>query len=306
MMQVREMQTALGVDIGGTNLTVALVRSDGALLNIAREDTPRCGPAALEVVLEMVDEVQNTTSALASPPVGLGVGFGGPVDFGRQRIITSHQVTGWAPDWALGEAFAARFAGPVVIDNDANCGGLGEARFGAGRGCSSLLYVNIGTGIGGAVLLNGEVYHGAHSMAGEIGHCVLAPGGPVCTCGKQGCLEALSSGRALARAGREAGLGREITGKEVGLRAAAGEARARQVVARAGHWLGVGLGNAANLLNPEIIVLGGGVAQIGELYLEAARESFAATVMPAADCTALVVAQLGYEAGVTGAAALVL
>ena len=300
------MKTAIGVDIGGTNLVAGLVREDGKLLNVGREQTPPGGEAALELLVSMVADVYCTTKAQASPPVGIGLSFGGPVDFAAQAIVRSHHVEGWAPGLKLADLFAAEFRTRVVVENDANCGGLGEAVFGASRGYASSLYVNIGTGIGGAIILGGRVHHGANSTAGELGHCVVVPGGPLCTCDKHGCLEALSSGSALARAGREAGLGEGITGKEVGESALDGDPVALRVVAEAGGWLGVALGNACNLFDPHLIVVGGGVAGLGEPYLGPAREAFAATAMPAAAGTPLVVAQLGYEAGVVGAAALVL
>lgn len=299
------MKTAIGVDIGGTNLTAGLVREDGRLLNIAREDTPSGGEEALALLLEMVGDIYCTTKAQASQPVGIGLSFGGPVDFAAQAIVRSHHVEGWQPGLKLAERFAAEFNVPAVVDNDANCGGLGEAVFGAAKGYSSALYVNIGTGIGGAIILNGRVHHGAHSTAGEIGHSIVLSGGPLCTCDKLGCLEALSSGSAIGREGRAAGLGEAITGKEVGQRAQEGDAVAVRVVEHAGRWLGVALGNAVNLFDPQIIVLGGGVPALGDLYLEPAREAFRATVMPAAINTPIVAAQLGYEAGVVGAAAMI-
>lgn len=299
------MRTAIGVDIGGTNLTAGLVREDGKLLNVSKEDTPQHGEAALDLLLTMVSELYETTKAQASPPVGIGLSFGGPVDYASQSIVCSHHVEGWAPGLKLADLFAEHFGARCLVDNDANCGGLGEAVYGAGRGHGSLLYVNIGTGIGGAIVLGGRVHHGAHSTAGEIGHSVVVPGGPPCTCDKHGCLEALSSGSALGREGRAAGLGETITGKEVGQRAQAGDPVALGVVQQAGRWLGLALGNAINLFDTQIIVIGGGVASLGEVYLGPAREQFAATVMPAAIETPIVAAQLGYEAGVVGAAAMI-
>ncbi|MHB8993812.1 MAG: ROK family protein [Armatimonadota bacterium] len=298
------MKTAIGVDIGGTNLLVAHVREDGRIFNVAREETPCEAEEALELLLEMVRDLYCTTKAQASPPVGIGLSFGGPVDYEAQAIVRSHHVEGWAPGLKLAEVFAQEFRTRAIIDNDANCGGYGEALYGAAKGCGSALYVNIGTGIGGAVIIGGRVHHGAHSTAGEIGHTVVLPGGPLCTCDKHGCLEALSSGSALAREGRAAGLGDDVTGKEVGQRALDGEAVALRVVEQAGHWLGVALGNACNLFDPKIIVIGGGVAGLGEPYLGPAREQFAATVMPAAAGTPIVAAELGYEAGAVGAAAM--
>lgn len=297
------MRTAIGVDIGGTNLTAALIREDARILNIGREDTPANGEEALDLLLEMVADVLSTTKAHASPPVGIGLSFGGPVDYPSQTIVRSHHVDGWQPGLKLGGRFKECFHLPTVIDNDANCGGLGEATFGAAKGYASVLYVNLGTGIGGAVMLHGRLHHGAHSTAGEIGHSVVLPGGPLCTCGKRGCLEALSSGSAIGREGRAAGLG-EVTGKDVGQRAQNGDPTARHVVEQAAAWLGIALGNASNLIDPDIIVLGGGVSNLGEIFLEPVRRSYQATTMPAATGTPIVQACFGYDAGVVGAAAL--
>ena len=297
------MRRAIGLDIGGTNLSVGLVSDEGQVLELVREATPRDGAAAADLLVKMTRSLLTTVEA--SSVAGIGVGFGGPVNFAEQSIVRSHHVAGWAPGLKLGARFADEFALPTLMDNDANCGGLGETVFGAAQGYDSVVYVNVGTGIGGAVLLGGRVHHGAHSTAGEIGHTVVVPGGPLCTCNKRGCLEALSSGSAIGREGRVAGMG-DVTGKEVGERALAGDPVALQVVAQAGTWLGVSLGNLASLLDPQIFVIGGGVSDLGEAFLDPARAAFAATAMPAARETPIVKAQFGYDAGVIGAAALIL
>jgi len=215
-------------------------------------------------------------------------------------------VAGWEKGLKLAENLAAGLGIPALMDNDANCGGLGEARFGAGMGRRSVLYVNIGTGIGGALVLDGQVHHGAHSIAGEIGHCVVDFHGPPCTCDKSGCLEAMASGSALGREGRLAGLGESITGREVAELALGGDPVAGRIVDEAAGWLGLALGNAANLWDPNIIVLGGGVPEMGERLLAPTRQSYRRTAMLAAKATPIVAASLGYAAGVIGAAALVL
>lgn len=302
------MQTAFGIDIGGTRLSVGLVSEEGHVLALRREQTPSDGPKALKRLLDMahqlLQEQQTGEGAPFAPPIGIGIGFGGPVDFARQAIIRSHHVEGWQPGLKLADIFAQELSLPAIVDNDANCGGLGETLFGAARGHQDVFYVNVGTGIGGAVILKGRVHHGAHSVAGEIGHCIVLPEGPLCTCNKRGCVEALSSGRAIGREGQQAGLG-NVTGKDVGERAMAGDATAQKIVTQAAHWLGIALGNVANLLDPEIIVIGGGVADLGELYLAPVREAFRSTAMPAAQQMPIVKAAFGYDAGVIGAAALI-
>jgi glucokinase len=225
-------------------------------------------------------------------------------------------VEGWE-GWPLRDHFDG-LGGPCVVDNDANAGGLGEALFGAGRGAGCVLYVNIGTGIGGAVIINGRVHRGAHSAAGEIGHCVVLPGGPVCTCGKRGCLEALCSGMSLGRRATEAAEGdpqrsadwpREDDGtvraETVFERAAAGDPLARELLAETVHYLALGLAIPANVLDPDVIVLGGGVPAAGELLLGPLRAAVCELATEAlAPALRLEQAQLGYDAGVIGAAAL--
>ena len=133
---------------------------------------------------------------------GIGVGFGGPVDQRRGIVVDSHHVAGWT-GFPLRDTLANTFGAPVALDNDANAAALGEARFGAGRGHADVLYVNVGTGIGAGLVLGGHLYHGAHGMAGEIGHITVLPDGPPCDCGKRGCLEAIASGRSIGRRARE-------------------------------------------------------------------------------------------------------
>lgn len=297
-------QAAIGVDVGGTRLSVGLVGADGAMVDFRHEATPQDGETATAVLRRMVREA--ITAAGDYELLGVGVGFGGPVDYADQSIVMSHHVQGWEQGFRLAEYLAEGTGLATCMDNDANCGGLGEAVYGAGRGHDSVLYVNLGTGIGGALVQGGQVHHGAHSIAGEIGHCVVKPDGPPCTCDKSGCLEAMSSGSALGRAGREAGLGADISGRQVADLALAGDPVAGRVVDEAAGWLGLALGNAVNLWNPEVIVIGGGVSEMGERLLGPTRAVFRRTAMLAAKETPILAAKLGYEAGIVGAAALVL
>lgn len=299
-------RVAIGVDVGGTRLSVGLVDDTGRMVSHRHEPCPSGGDAATAVLREMVQAAAAGARGAGHELLGLGVGFGGPVDYADQSIVMSHHVQGWDQGFRLAEFLAEGLDLATCMDNDANCGGLGEALYGAGRGYESVLYVNLGTGIGGALIQGGKVHHGAHSIAGEIGHCVVKPDGPPCTCDKVGCLEAMSSGSALARAGREAGLGADITGREVADLALAGDPVAGRVVDEAAGWLGLALGNAANLWNPAIIVLGGGVVEMGDRLLRPTHAAFQRTAMLAAKATPLVSAALGYEAGIVGAAALVL
>jgi glucokinase len=234
-------------------------------------------------------------------PAGVGLGFGGPVDYVRQVTRQSFHSPGWS-DIPLAGVFASRLDIPALLDNDANAGGLAEALFGAGRGRHTVLYVNVGTGIGGAIVIDGSVHHGATTSAGEIGHVLLDPAGPLCNCGKRGCLEALASGSGLERAARDAGL--TLTGREVMAAAESGDATCLRVVAGAAGALGLAIANAVSLVDPDIVVLGGGVPEAGQVWWRPLRESFGTYVVSQAQGTPLARAELGYRAGVLGAAAL--
>ncbi len=317
-----------GVDIGGTNQTVALARLDGEVVATQRRQL-RPGGAAQDVmgnVLEMIDaslaEVGHTPGRPgADKLLRVGVGFGGPVDIKNGTIVTSHHVPGWE-GYPLRATLEQHLDAPTVIDNDANAAALGEAIFGAGRGHRNILYVNVGTGIGAGVILNGRLYHGQHGMAGEIGHVTVLPEGPLCPCGKRGCLEALASGRAIERraqvaAGAEpeaAGRLRALAGGEVGqiggrhvFRAAAeGDALALQLAEETACYLGLALGNAANILDLSIIVVGGGVGESGEVLFTPLRAALRAHLLPSIPSPEVVPAALGYDAGIAGALALAL
>jgi len=291
----------IGLDIGNTRLTVGAALGDGRLLFAEERPAPGDADSAIPVLLEMAETALGSVRAADRRPAGLGLGFGGPVDYVRQVTRQSFHSPGWS-DIPLAEVFASRLDIPALLDNDANAGSLAEALFGAGRDRRTVLYVNVGTGIGGAIVIDGSVHHGATTSAGEIGHVVVDPGGPPCNCGKRGCLEALASGSALERMAREAGLA--LSGREVTAAAESGDATCLDLVARAARALGLAIANAVSLLDPDIVVLGGGVPEAGEFWWRPLRESFGTYVVPQAQGTPLARAELGYRAGVLGAAAL--
>lgn len=305
----------LGVDVGGTKTTAALADSEGRLLRKERAATDASGGASagLETIFTLVSSLLEWVAPL-SRVVRIGVGFGGPVDYSSGTVLLSHHVAGWM-GMPLKRKLEERFGVPTVVDNDANAAGLGEFIFGAARGRNHALYVNIGTGIGGAIIANGRLIRGAQSAAGEIGHMVLDPEGPPCTCGRRGCLEALASGSAI---GRRAGELRESgalpttlppvsSAEQVCAAAAAGDPLAQRVFAETVQWLARGLGVAADLLNPDIIVLGGGVSELGDQLLVPLRAALPRYVLPqTAPFLTVVTAELGYDSGVRGAVALAL
>ncbi len=306
----------LALDFGGTKHSAALaVRGERAWRAHRRVPAPPRANGAAD---------QATVFALAREllggerPAAIGVSFGGPVDFTTGTVRLSHHVPGWE-NVPLQAVLEAEFGAPARVDNDANVAALGEHRFGAGQGCDSLLYITISTGVGGGWILNGQPWRGQDGMAGEIGHVTVDPAGPVCLCGKRGCVERLASGPYLAQRARErleqepgrgAGLRAlvsddlaRVDARLVAQAAAQGDELAQSVLAEAGHALGVGIGNAANLVNPARFVLGGGVTKAGEGWWQAVRAAARATALPEV-LFEIVPAGLGDDAPLWGAVAL--
>ena len=251
-------------------------------------------------------------------PSAIGVSFGGPVDATTGTVRLSYHVPGWE-DVPLRQVLEAEFDAPTSVDNDANVAALGEHRFGAGRGTDSLLYITVSTGVGGGWILHGQLWRGAGGMAGEIGHTVVDPDGPVCVCGKRGCVERLASGPYIAQRAREwleASPGRghvlrvlaandleAITAQLVSRAAAQGDELAWEALEVAAWALGVGIGNAANLVNPQRFVLGGGVTKAGERFWEVIRRVAREAALPQLQFD-VVPAALGDDAPLWGAIAL--
>lgn len=299
----------LAFDFGGTKLTAAVIEMEtldqpGAAWrgHLRRFSSPGAtAQTDIETMIEMGREL-----LAGERPFRIGISFGGPVDYSSGMVRLSHHVPGWE-NVPIQPLFAEAFAAPVAVDNDANVAALGEWRFGAGRGVADLLYVTVSTGVGGGWILGGRPYRGATGMAGEIGHTVVAPNGPRCLCGKQGCVERLASGPYMAQDVAEArGLPvEEVTGKLVAEWAAAGVETAVPILDRGARGLGVGLGNAANLLNPSRIVLGGGVTKSGQRWWQLVRQTAHKTALPEVQFDILP-AQLGDDAPLWGAVALAL
>ena len=259
----------------------------------------------------------------------IGVSFGGPVDATRGLVRLSHHVPGWE-EVPLRDQLQAEFGVPAAVDNDANVAALGEWRFGAGQGAESLLYVTISTGIGGGWVLGGRIWGGADGMAGEIGHMMVRPGGALCDCGRRGCLEAEACGRAIAAKARArlldegrtsaqpprgtndesanllalaGGRAEAVTAQIVAQAAEAGDTLAQAILDDAARMLGLGLSAAISLMNPERVVLGGGVTKSGERWWQIVRATTRDHVLPQARVD-IVPAALGDDAPLWGAAAL--
>jgi glucokinase len=304
----------IGIDLGGTNLRVAIVDGDGAIVADEREATPTDLPKLVEAIAARVDGLVSAHGDVTA----VGVGAAGLVD---------HEGTiHYAPNIPMfrrarvGAALLDALAMPVVVDNDANVAAFGELRHGAARGKRDVLVITLGTGIGGGLILDGRVYRGAHGFAAEVGHWQLDPDGDRCACGEPGHWEAAASGTALGRLGRERAAAGDapgllaaadgavdaITGLHVSDAARTGDADALEILEEYGRRVALGFVALGNILDPELIVVSGGVVELGDLLLDPIRRAFdghleGAEYRPPVE---VVAAELGSQAGVIGAAAM--
>lgn len=312
---------ALAVDLGGTKLLVGLVDHHGRVLARQRIATPPGGPAAVaRAIRALARSLRADAGPVGGTIAGAGVAVAGPTDHERGVIYDPPNLAGWGRETSFGPLLARELEGTVQIENDANAAALGEAWVGAGRGVPDLVYITVSTGIGGGLILGGRLHRGANGTAGEIGHVVVDPDGPLCHCGNRGCLEVLASGTALARQARDA-VGRgaptslqalaahpgELTAAAIAAAARAGDALAVRLYREAGTRIGVALGNLVALLNPKMIIVGGGVSNAGDLLFRPLRDAIRARVYPRPALEVVVVAPaaLGDDVGIIGAAALV-
>lgn len=302
----------LGVDIGGTKCAVALGMPDGSLLR-RREEPTRADEMGPEAIIERLAAMARALLAeqAGGAPEGIGISCGGPLDSRTGIVHDPPNLRGWdaVPVRAF---FESAFPGvPVALENDANATALAEWRWGAGRGTRNMAFVTIGTGIGGGLILDGRLYRGTNDLAGEVGHQTILPNGPLCGCGKCGCLEALASGPAIARLARESldygrgnrllqaagGKPADIQARHVVAAAREGDPFSRSILAEAGTYLGIGLANLIQILNPERIILGTIAVHAGDLLLEPVRQSVADRAWERArSVCAIVPAELGDRA----------
>ena len=321
-MTVRE-QFIVGVDLGGTNIAAGAMPTDGT-----REIAMRIGPtradegsaAVVDRIVRMIEEVieqtRAETGAERSDFLGVGIGSPGPLDRAKGIIIVTPNL-GWK-DFPLRDEVGSRVNLPASLDNDANCATLGEWWCGAAKGGRNVVGMTIGTGIGGGLIFDGKLYHGSSDAAGEVGHTTIDSTGRRCKCGNYGCLEAYASGPAIAERARELmnaegdsilhtivdGDITRITAQTVFEASKRGDPVAIEVVRDTAHFLGVGIANLINLLNPDTVVIAGGVTQAGDqlfdpMRAEVRRRAFKSAV----DACRIVPGALPLSAGVVGAIA---
>lgn len=308
----------LGIAIGATHALVILSDLRGRILAEASAvlDIAQPPQTYLDQVYALADHCLAQTGSMPGCLNAIGVGVPGPVIRDRGHVAAPPIMPGW-DSFAISQALKARWNTEIVLDNDANLGALGEYTYGGGRGERNLVYVKIGTGIGCGILLDGMIYHGVLGTAGEIGHVTINEDGPPCSCGNYGCLEAMAGGRAIAqraemaiRAGQQTSLSvlcheRVITVRDVAEAAQAGDHVCQQLLSDAGRHVGSALASLINLLNPGVILIGGGVTYTGDLFLRAINQAVQdRTMRPALRAVRLAPAALGPRASAMGAVAL--
>jgi len=315
-----ERDLIVGIDLGGTQFRVCLADATGTIIRRQRWDTnAQAGPSA--VIERMEAAVRETVAPEGLARVaGIGVGAPGPLNPWQGVVLGAPNLPGWNAV-PLRDMMQNGLGVPVYLGNDANLAALGELYFGAGQGLRNIVYITVSTGVGGGVISDGHLLLGANGLAGEIGHMTIEANGPRCACGNLGCLEALASGTAIAREARA----RLATGTQTAMRdlahgdpervtavlveqaARQGDAVAAAILHTAATYLGIGVVNVLHLFDPEMVIIGGGVSQAGELVFDPVFEVVQQRAMlPYRARTRIVRAQLADDAGLMGALALVM
>ena len=310
-----------GVDIGATGIDLAVADLSQRIFARTSEDVPvREGPVKiLGKVCDLLENLLVDTAYDAGNFRGIGIGIPGPVDFINGTVVSPPIMPGW-DHYPIIQTVQKRFpAANVVIDNDVNIMALGEINQGVGKGFNNLIYVKIGIGIGAGVICQGKIYRGANGCAGDIGHISINNNGPLCHCGNTGCLEALAGGPAIAerslaaaKSGKSAILqkyfeknGGKLTAEDVGYAAREGDPASIEIIRESGQMIGAVLASLVNFYNPDMIVIGGGVSNLGNLLLSSIRQAVLSRSLPLATRNLdIVFSGIGEDAGVIGASQL--
>lgn len=315
------MSISVGVDIGGTKIAASAVRADGTVLARGRRETPaRDADQIVLAVADVVRELKDQVRAEGEDVVAVGAACAGFIDRSGETVLFAPNLA-WR-DEPLKARLQEQLPLPVVLENDANAAAWGEFRFGAGRGQTDMVMVTLGTGVGGGVIVAGQLLRGAHGMGAEVGHLRVVPDGHRCGCGNKGCWEMYASGSALVREARQLVAGgsphagvladrcgrdpRRLTGIMVTEVARTGDPAAVELLEDLGRWTGEGLASLTAILDPSILVVGGGVSAAGDLVLEPARAAFGRHLSGRGHRVRapIVLAELGNDAGMIGVADL--
>ena len=310
----------IGVDVGGTNVKIALVDFDGKIVysNTVPTRAEMGFEAGVNNIKQAIKELMTETGESAQTIEAIGFGLPGQIDYKEGVVKNLPNIPGWV-NIPLAKIIEDEFSIPTRLDNDVRCAALGELNFGAGKGCENLICITVGTGIGSGIVLNGKLVRGAANAAGEIGHIKMTMGeGPLCGCGDYGCFEAYASGPAIVTMAKEyISGGKSAKYKEmatdgiispyiVAQAALQGDAVSIQIFKQMGKIIGLGLSSVINLLNPEKIIIGGGVADAGDILLEPIKQTIKERAMSIqANSVSVVPAQLANTAGVIGASLLI-
>ena len=317
----------VGIDIGGTKLATVVADSTGHILSKVRKPTlAERGPEyAIQLLFGMVCETIELANLEQASVSAIGVSCGGPLDTKTGVVYSPPNLPGWDA-LPLKAQLESEFQIPVTIENDANASALAEYRFGGGRGYNVVLYMTMSTGIGGGIVIDGHIYRGTNDSAGEVGHQILLPNGPPCGCGKRGCLEALCSGPAIARRAQAAiqaqiidtktssttllnlagGHIEDVKSEHVLAAARTGDALALQLINETAYYMGWGIANLVNILNPDVVLLGTIAIAAGDLLLNPIRKTVSGFAMRRpAEAVKIAPAQLGEALGDLAAIALV-
>ncbi len=319
-------RVAIGIDLGGTDIKGGLVSEDGSIIGkfIKSTEGHLGGRKVVDRIGDLIQEIIDSEAMKGRKDdlVGVGIGSPGLVDQEKGAITRPVNIPDWDYWINVREIFQERLGLFTWADNDANVGALGEALYGKGKGKKVVMVLTLGTGVGGGIVSEGKVFHGFAGFAGELGHIMVNPNGPVCGCGNEGCLEAYTSATAIAKYAQDRirvehipsilkdmakENGGKLTSKMVHDAALKGDAVALQTVERAGIYLGIGIASLTVSFNPEIVCIGGGAAEMGDMLFDHARKEMEKRVFFHSHYqTPIVKAQLGNDAGLVGAAGLAL
>jgi len=312
----------LGVDLGGSKILAAVVKPRGEMLSSDESTTPatESHEVVIQSIIDSVHSALKHASCTISEISAIGIGAPGISNPEAGILFTSPNLPGWR-NVLLRDIIQNKLDKKAFLINDANAAALGELYFGAARGTHNFIYITLSTGIGGGIVINGKIYTGAIGTAGEVGHMTIDDNGPLCNCGNKGCWEALASGTALAREAKRRikegtktsilkyvdGDSEKVTAQIIHSAAEQGDKLAKDLIARTGYYVGVGMANLINIFNPELIVIGGGLSNIGDMLLKPAFKVAAErSYKEAFQAVRFVSAGLGRNSGVLGAAAFAL
>ena len=312
---------AIGIDIGGTKIAAGVIDASGKILAsfYSRAHTGHPPALVMDGLEEAVQSVLEKSGLSRDSIEGIGIGCTGHINNRTGRVLTSSNLPDWE-DYPLRDVARQRLGYPIVIDNDCHCAALGEYHFGAGRGIQYMCYVTFSTGYSMGIIIDGRLYRGAFGSTGEIGHTIIVPDGELCTCGKRGCVMAYACGLALSRFACErvrsgeptslretCGASPEyISGETIAEAAKSGDRLALELIENAARYFGISLANILELFNPEIVVIGGGLARIGPTLLDPCLEAMRRHAHPElCNATRFELSQLWDDAGLIGAASLI-